>query len=356
MTSSTAATPKVQFCSVISVESGESSFGSASHTRRRLMIELPLPWKKPAFESPNAAAGFSTIVRGLWDRGIYPAMTMIAPDEAWSVAGQTRIIEYRLPDPPFATFAQREYLLPTDRVAELVEPLLRDEHGDSLDEFRQASIPGCRDYMICTHGAIDACCAKFGYPIYKMLRMMANNPDHNMRVWRCTHFGGHRFAPTLVEMPSGRYWGHLEARDLGPLVRRELPRDLIRKRYRGWAALPSGAAQQAECELFAQAGWDWTETLVTPAEAPLSAWNKSIEEAQTMMFTFSHPGRGIDDAAVEVVVTPNGSVPTAHSSGTEIEYRDAQQFVATVTATNVREFFELPEQERPARGDRGATG
>jgi hypothetical protein len=303
------------------------------------MIELPLPWKKPAFESPNAPAGFTSLIRGLWDRGIYPAMTMIAPDEAWSMEGQTRIIEYRLPEPPFSAFAQREYLLPTDRVAELIEPLLRDEHGDSLDEFLQTSQPGQRDYMVCTHGAVDACCAKFGYPIYELLRAMAHNPDRNLRVWRCTHFGGHRFAPTMVEMPSGRYWGHLEARDLGPIVRRELPRELIRKRYRGWAAIPRGPAQWAECEHFARAGWDWADALVTPGDTPPSSTDSTGEMPQKASFAFTHTGRRVN-GSVDVNVAPNGSVQTADSSGREIELRDAEQFVATLFPRNTGNFFD----------------
>ncbi|MGC4193107.1 MAG: hypothetical protein QM589_18325 [Thermomicrobiales bacterium] len=150
--------------------------------------------------------------------------------------------------------------------------------------------------------------------------------------------GGHQSAPILVEMPSGRYWGHLEARDLGPLVRRELPRELIRTRYRGWAAIPGKAAQWAECELFTRAGWDWTEALVTPGEAPPYVWNKPVEEPQTMAFTFTHAGRDID-GAVEVVVMPNCSVQTADSSSAEITLRDVQQFVATVAATNAGDFF-----------------
>jgi hypothetical protein len=210
------------------------------------------------------------------------------------VAGQTRIIEYRLPGAAFSQYEQREYLMPTEGMASLMAAFLRDQHGDSLEAFRVAPVAGQRDYMVCTHGTIDACCAKFGYPIYRLLRMMADNPANNLRVWRCTHFGGHRFAPTMLEMPTGRYWGHLEARDLGPIVRHELSRELIRKRYRGWAMLPYGAAQVAECELFAQAGWDWTGALVTPGEAPPFEWDKPITEPQVMTFDFTHQERAIN--------------------------------------------------------------
>ncbi len=339
MVTSTAQAPKVQFCSVVSAESGESPFGSAWHTQRYIMAELPLPWKYDVLDSPNVPPGLHDMVHELYDQGIYPAMIGFAPDEQWSVAGHTRILEYRLPAAPFSGFELREYLIPTDEIAQVMRPFLSDEHGDSLERFRVTPVPGQRDILVCTHGAIDACCAKFGYPIYKMLRMMADNPDHNLRVWRCTHFGGHRFAATMVEMPAGRYWGHLEARDLGPIVRRELPRELIRTRYRGWAALPYGAAQEAEGELFARAGWDWTEALVTPGEAPEFFWDKPIEEPQTMSFTFSHAGRGLEGAEVDVVVTPNGTIATAHSSGAELELHDEQQFVSTIRANTSGDFF-----------------
>ena len=56
--------------------------------------------------------------------------------------------------------------------------------------------------MVCTHGNIDAACARFGYPIYQQLRQ--NYATQSLRVWRCSHFGGHQFAPTLIDFPSGR--------------------------------------------------------------------------------------------------------------------------------------------------------
>lgn len=338
MTTSIEPAPKVQFCSVISENSGESPFGSAWFTKRYILAELPLPWKYNIMESPNVPEGMQEIIERLHAEEIYPAIIAIAPDEEWSVDGHTRIIEFVLPSSQFSGYEQREYLIPTDRVTELMEPFLRNEHGESLEPFRQGGDPNRRDYLVCTHGAIDACCAKFGYPIYKMLKLMADNPEHNMRVWRCTHFGGHRFAPTMVEMPAGRYWGHLDARDLGPIVRRELPRELIRKRYRGWAALPYGAAQIAECEIFSQAGWDWTNALVTPSEAPPYDWDKPAEQPQTMTFAFTHAAREID-GSVKVTVTPNGFVSTTGASGTQVEMHEAQQFAATLVASDTGDFF-----------------
>ena len=190
--------------------------------------------------------------------------------------------------------------------------------------------PAQRDIFVCTHGAIDACCAKFGYPLYKLLRHMANNPAHTLRAWRCTHFGGHRFAATLLDMPTGRYWGHLDARDLGPLVRRDGDAATLRQRYRGWAALPYGAAQVAEGELFRRAGWDWLDCAVTPSETPPFDWENPVLDDQSVTFAIRHEERGIAGAA-EVLVSPNGFIQTMESSSSG-DMHVAQQFTTTITS------------------------
>lgn len=323
---------KVQFCSVVSEESGESPFGSAWHATRYILVEIPLPWKYDLLESPKVPAGLHDMVHQLYDAGIYPALIGFAPDEAWSVEGHTRVIEYTVPEAPFQQYEQREYLFPTEQLAGLIGPFLQNEHGSSLDSWLVAPALGQRDILVCTHGAIDACCATFGYPVYKLLRMMADNPEHSLRVWRCTHFGGHRFAATMLEMPGGRYWGHLEAKDLGPIVRRAAPNEVIRARYRGWAALPYGSAQVAECELFARAGWAWLDTSITPGVAPPFDWEAPIAEPQAMSFRVQHEAHDVE-GDVEVRVTPAGFIPTKHSSGADIAWDDAQQFVSTITAT-----------------------
>ncbi len=340
--------PKVQFCSVISAESGESTFGSAWHTKRYILVEIPLPWKYSVLESPNVPAGLHDQVNELYAQGIYPALIGFDSDDAWSVEGHTRVIDYHLPHSgPITGYEQREYLFPTDRLAELAGPFLRDEHGASLDAYLVDPVPGQRDVFVCTHGAIDACCAKFGYPIYKVARLMADNPDHNLRAWRCTHFGGHRFAPTMVELPAGRYWGHLEIRDLGPIIRHEASLETIRARYRGWAALPYGAAQVAECELFARAGWDWTNAAITPGEAPPFDWDAPIAGPQVMSFEVAHESLGVE-GSIEVTVTPNGSIRTTGRSGTEIDWMDAQQFTCDVRAEGTAGALLQPEAT-PAR-------
>jgi hypothetical protein len=71
-------------------------------------------------------------------------------------------------------------------------------------------------WLVCTHGARDRCCAKWGVGLWEALRKLEGE-----RVWQCSHLGGHRFAPTALALPSGLLWGRL-ALDEVELLCREL--------------------------------------------------------------------------------------------------------------------------------------
>ena len=80
-------------------------------------------------------------------------------------------------------------------------------------------------------------------------------------MWRTSHIGGHRFAPTLIDFPEGRYWGHLEPDALEKLVLRKGFVSELGRFYRGWAGLSGKFEQIAEREIFVREGWEWTRYL-----------------------------------------------------------------------------------------------
>ena len=61
-------------------------------------------------------------------------------------------------------------------------------------------------YLVCTNGLRDACCARHGRPLAKALA-----ERYPGRVWECSHLGGHRFAPNLVCLPDGLWFGRADA-------------------------------------------------------------------------------------------------------------------------------------------------
>jgi hypothetical protein len=78
-------------------------------------------------------------------------------------------------------------------------------------------------------------------------------PD--VRVWRTSHTGGHRFAPTAILLPEGTCWGYLDAVSAARIVNREGPGSEPYLRYRGCAGLGGPAVQALEREVLARVGW-----------------------------------------------------------------------------------------------------
>lgn len=117
-----------------------------------------------------------------------------------------------------------------------------------------------RELLVCTHGSRDVCCGKFGFPAFHILRQHAVNASTPLRVWRTSNFAGHRFAPTVLDLPDGRCWGHLETEVLENLARRSGQVSWLRPFYRGWSGL-SVYEQVAEREVFMRQGWWWVNYL-----------------------------------------------------------------------------------------------
>jgi hypothetical protein len=74
-------------------------------------------------------------------------------------------------------------------------------------------------------------------------------------LWRTSHTGGHRFAPTAVLLPEGTCWGYLDADAVHRIVGRLGAACDHAARYRGCAGLAGPAVQALEREVLAEVGW-----------------------------------------------------------------------------------------------------
>lgn len=105
--------------------------------------------------------------------------------------------------------------------------------------------------LVCAHGRHDACCAVRGRPVGRALSQQW--PD---LVWECSHVGGDRFAPTVVVVPDGVYYGGLDAGASVTVIEEHLADRIHADYLRGYTTLapPQQAAVIAVLARFGPAG------------------------------------------------------------------------------------------------------
>jgi hypothetical protein len=243
-------------CALRSLALGEDPIGSASKCDLILAVEAPLPWPKQAREARSLPTGTQDAVDAL-DASMSVLFVTLAPDPEYSVPGFAHVLVYRRPDSAFAEFLADDFLVPYDEVAVVVHSLAVDTDGaiDAFERYRQQATH--RDLLVCTHGTRDNCCAVLGVPTYQHLRYLATTDEPEWRVWRCSHIGGHRFAPTLIDLPSGRFWARITP-ERAAFLRQQEPLPDLSLCYRGWSGLRTDLEQIAERATFEAEGWPWT--------------------------------------------------------------------------------------------------
>lgn len=244
-----------QFCAEVSKASGEDPIGTAGTYDQLLLVETPQPWTRQIWQQYPYLQPLNQLVRNTmrW-QGVRIRLMALAPDQDYCQPDRIRVLHLRRPLGPFAQLKKVEFSIPEAQFLPLVRDLLKHPtHLDRWQHYQQAS-QATRDLLVCTHATHDLACGRFGNPLFRRLRQ--EYASDTLRIWQTSHFGGHRFAPTLVDLPSGRFWGHLQPDILPTLVHQTGPLQDLYPYYRGWTGL-NKFAQIAEREIWMQEGWDW---------------------------------------------------------------------------------------------------
>jgi hypothetical protein len=178
----------------------------------------------------------------------------IAPDREWSDEKVRRIIIARRSAGSFSGYEMLEFSLPPDLDALVAFAGAFFDAPDGLSSFEMylSDVRPWRDFFVCTHGSTDICCGLQGAPIYQQLRASARGS----RAWRTMHIQGHRFAPTLWELPAGNEWAFLDGASTDELLLRNMPTSALARHLRGCSAFPS-PLQVLDREGFVREGWQW---------------------------------------------------------------------------------------------------
>ncbi len=100
-------------------------------------------------------------------------------------------------------------------------------------------------WLVCTNGSRDRCCAEIGRPVTTALARR-----WPAETWEITHLGGHRFAGTLLALPSGHTLGRLTGDNAVEAVAQVAAGGVPVELSRGRAGRP-GAEQVLELHLLA---------------------------------------------------------------------------------------------------------
>ncbi len=217
------------FCAEESRDAGEDPIGNAENSQIYILIECPPPWVKNAFNSkliPSELQVLQQEIESTDDSVVF----LLIYNEQIKQTDTTRVIIYRQNFDLSPGYRKYEFTI--CNINDLALIIKKYLLHDKLDiEYTESPT---RDILICTHGSRDKCCAKYGNSFYRQAKSIVNDLSLNyVRIWQVSHFGGHRFAPTAIDFPDGRYYARLDADSFTVILTRTGNIELIKPIYRG---------------------------------------------------------------------------------------------------------------------------
>ncbi|WP_419916542.1 sucrase ferredoxin [Candidatus Poriferisodalis sp.] len=296
-------------CSAHAAAIGTDPGGTAISADAVALVETPLPWPKPVFAS-GLLEGFTPVME--LNAGLTRVLAVVPPHERgahdkvpvvlhWRAGAGTRSAYFDADGPEGLRqlFAHLGDQSPADPVP----------NGAAFASVGYAENE--RAVLICTQGSHDVCCGSEGTRLaadFEAVLRAYRDADVNepyagaptaggrVAVYRVSHTGGHRFAPTAMTLPDGRMWAGIEAGEIATILDQTADATAMASRCRGWWGAPTGPAQVAERAVFAQVGWPlehiarqvrfrpsgtgWDVDVVA-AEAE-RAWRVSVEAGRTV--------------------------------------------------------------------------
>ena len=122
-------------------------------------------------------------------------------------------------------FEPKSYHFQFEKYEDLIELDLLNliENGDINDSQTDEKIA-----LVCTHGAYDSCCGKFGIPVFNLLQK-----NSLLSVWKSTHVGAHRLSANIVMLPEGIYYGGVGEDNAASIAETHLNGEIAIDNFRG---------------------------------------------------------------------------------------------------------------------------
>jgi hypothetical protein len=214
------------FCRALSIEAQATQFGTAAVVDAWFALEYDGAWASKAWEAATVPPQVRAHVDAWVDATPGARVQLVRRAERRGEGDVTLLL---------GNGRQGSACAAEVRLATM-DALVDVDLSAAITSLREGRIPNgmvelARPIaLVCTNGKRDRCCAKWGVPVYDALVA-----DGRVDVWQTTHLGGHRYAATMVWLPSGVCHGRV-APDIVPalvdaLLRGEIgPLELLRGR------------------------------------------------------------------------------------------------------------------------------
>ena len=269
-------------CSMWSRSVSLDPIGSAGCYNGYLLLPLPLPWPNDISD----IAGIGPLLTQAKQLGVR-VQAIASPDHSGMV-----ILYQRSDTNSFAGYKQTQVI--PDKGNSLIDAAqaLLDDVAEQEEPQQGHTV---RDLLVCTHGRRDRCCGSLGTMLFTKLQALTTTPGwSSVRLWRTSHTGGHRFAPTVLVLPEGTLWAFMDATSVEAVLHREGDSRSVAPVYRGCAGLSSPQAQVLERTALNDSGWKVLEAVrssnvdvdgshvleCTWADGTTTQWRSRVESRQ----------------------------------------------------------------------------
>lgn len=234
-------------CSPWTQAQGVHPIGNATTFAHLLLVEWPLPWPADVGEIPALAEAAAD------ERA--RVMAVVPHADHGEADGLVRVVHHRRLRAN--QLAGVDHLVAREEVPAILERLLDDVATDTSG-WPSAVGAAPPEVLVCAHGRRDPCCGRWG----TLLHVELTGRSTDVRVWRCSHTGGHRFAPTAITLPDGRSWAYVDGDVLDGVAHRTADLTELAPHDRGTSSLDMWA-QVVEHALFERIGWSWLDHDIT---------------------------------------------------------------------------------------------
>lgn len=248
---------------------GTSPAGTAIAADAVVVIETPRPWPKPVFAHP-LLDGLASVMQ------LHCGTTRILAAEA-SRSDITTVTTFERGE--VGATAHTFDVEGREQLHDLMDRLRQSYPAEILDR-PSATPPPELAALICTQGSHDVCCGSDGVRLASALAEAAPG----LALYRVSHTGGHRFAPTAMTLPDGRMWADLDVERTLSILDLTGDAAALAARCRGWWGAAAGPAQAAEIAVFRELGWsldDQPRTVATTADPDAAGrWLVTVDVAR----------------------------------------------------------------------------